>query len=410
MKTLLTIFLFLNVLYADWTDDVSAQTKKAYDTTVEKGRFVYYRTLELFADENLTDEQARRKRFEKIWDDLIGEFEEGASLEAKLISAPDEAWFTADKSDVRESIDDKVNEIIDYLIHDDLLSYKTEVAQLKAEIDRQKRTILTYREKRIGAPVKSLVHTTKSGYTRKIAEAKERIRIAENEIRIIEDRLAANLQKAGIELDRSRVRTLLHRVDGDDFIRMSLAMDVLKQMTVQLLALMRESREEPDQARKYYAMHLVSMEVLVAIEQRYLDRIDRVYLVRLDEIRRRSEEMVRQTENALRAENDPGRKAIYRKNLDNQRLTLKVAGLYRQQLVQQRRKVLEAQRIAKKDLEVAQNTYNTVMLSAVLYDLMEESRQTFDRVVGIQLPVIVPFENLRMQEKYGELTERLGRE
>jgi len=47
------------------------------------------------------------------------------------------------------------------------------------------------------------------------------------------------------------------------------------------------------------------------------------------------------------------------------------------------------------------------MLSADLFDLINESQNMFAEVSKIQVPNLVPFENLQLEQKYKELTEKL---
>jgi hypothetical protein len=117
--------------------------------------------------------------------------------------------------------------------------------------------------------------------------------------------------------------------------------------------------------------------------------------------------MIAQTRELLANEEVPFRKSIYRKNLQNQELTLEVAGMYQRQLLRQRDKVANAQSVARENVKVARNTYSTVMLSSALYGLMENGQESFDLVMKIQVPEIVPFENRQIRRRYDELTEQL---
>ena len=50
---------------------------------------------------------------------------------------------------------------------------------------------------------------------------------------------------------------------------------------------------------------------------------------------------------------------------------------------------------------------NEEMLSADLFELINESQSMFEEVSKIQVPNLVPFENFQMEQKYRELTEKL---
>jgi hypothetical protein len=69
--------------------------------------------------------------------------------------------------------------------------------------------------------------------------------------------------------------------------------------------------------------------------------------------------------------------------------------------------MIEAQKVALANLRVSKNTYETVSLSADLYDLISESQEMFVEISKIQVPDIIPFENVQLKQKYRELTEKI---
>ena len=111
----------------------------------------------------------------------------------------------------------------------------------------------------------------------------------------------------------------------------------------------------------------------------------------------------------MELERSEERKTIYRKNIDAQNLTMKVANLYMSNLDQQRDKVSSAKEKASADYELANNTYDTVEVSANLMSLLKTSQDSFDALMKIQVPEIVPFENIEMQRKYEELSNMISK-
>ena len=77
---------------------------------------------------------------------------------------------------------------------------------------------------------------------------------------------------------------------------------------------------------------------------------------------------------------------------------------------EQKAKVRKAQQVIKKDLQLAQNTYDTVELSADLLSVLKTSQASFDVLMNLQVPEIVPFENLQMKNKFQELSETLRKD
>jgi len=399
----LVAFLFTS-LHADLTSDVLQKGNRLYEEGKAKTIQLYQESMNA---KPLSEEAAKEYRIEKVWNNVSDELQDGAEYVDALNRAPDSAWFRKDKSDIQEDLNDLFEKIINGLIEDDLLVYRHKMDGLKKKISQTKNDILTYREKRIGAPVSSTIYTTKSDYDTKIKEAKNEIKILENEIRIIKERLRENFSKIGVNLSSGQIDVLLTRVDGDDIIQIALVMETLKHITAQIMQLMKESNEELKQAKKYYGMHQVLLELVVYIQQKYIDKSNRVYIPKIEHIISNSKSMIEDTKQLRDQEEESGRRAVYAKNIDALKLTLNVAQRYREDLIKARNNMIDAKKISLANLKLSKNTYATVSLSADLYTLISESQTMFEEVSRIQVPSIVPFENMQIRQKYMELTESL---
>jgi len=281
------------------------------------------------------------------------------------------------------------------------------IAALRHKIDENRQMILLYREKRIGAPQSSVLHTTKSEYDKKIEALKEENRIWQNDIRIRKERLQKRFADIGVTLSLDQVDVLLARVDGNDIIQMAMVMDTLKYITRQIEKLMKQSSEELKQAKRYYGMHQVLLELIVYMQQQYIDRCNNVYIPKVRSIIRQAEGMIIHTETLKRQEEDRRRAAVYARNIEALKWTLKVAKQYEADLAASRDRMKEAQKVALANLTLSRNTYETVSLSSDLYALISESQEMFMTVSRIQVPQIVPFDNLQLKRKYQEITQKL---
>ena len=148
----------------------------------------------------------------------------------------------------------------------------------------QKPILARYREQRITAPRSHMVKTTKEAYDKKIAQEQENIKLYRQESQRIKIYLRERLQDMGIKLSQEQVEVLLSRVDGDDIIQMSVVFDVLKKITQRLMQLTRESGEDIQQARKYYGMHVVLLEMVNYMQDKYIEQVDKIYIPRIDTI------------------------------------------------------------------------------------------------------------------------------
>ena len=400
MKKGTLLLLLITSLQADWKSDMLEKSSAIYNETKNKTILLYKENVE-------TQPLTKEERMDKVWDKIYPDLEEGAKNIDKLNNAPDSTWIGTDKEGVQKDINQLFEMIVNGLIEDDLLIYKTKMEKLKKEISSNKANILKYREKRVGAPKRSAIYTTKSEYDTKIEETKNENGILENEIRIIKEDLKKNFEEIGVNLSAAQIDVLLTRVDGDDIIQISLVMETLKHITKQILVLMKASKEELTQAKKYYGMHQVLLELVVYIQQKYIDKCNNVYLPKIDKMISDSAEMMVNTNRLKAQEEDARRRSIYNNNLDAQMLTNKAAKLYKNDIISSRNNMMQAQKISKENLKLSKNTYATVMLSADLFDLINESQSMFEEVSKIQVPNLVPFENIQLEQKYKELTEKL---
>lgn len=402
-KTLLTLTLLLTFANAEWSDSIT----NAYDVTKEKSQEFYNSAKQKLEPTQLTQEEIKEKRFGKLWEEVFEEYKEGVSLLDNSKNAPNSAWFEKDKLDYQADLDNVLNTIIKILTNDDLLSYKNEIAYKRGEIIELKSDIITYREKIVAAPKESMIYTTKSKYQEKIKDAKDGIAVFQNDIEIIKKRLEKRFFNNGIELSMGQIDVLLTRVDGDDIIQMTVIMDVLNKITQQILSLMKESNEELSQAKKYYGMHLISWQLVIHIQQKYINKVKHNFVPQIEHIIAQTEQMIRKTTRLYEMENDYNKKNIYQKNLNIQQETKKVAQTYKEQLIMAKNEMKKAQKLSLSNLKLAQNTYQTVSLSSELYSVISESQTLFNKIAKIQMPNIAPFENKKIKKKYQEITGKL---
>ncbi len=402
MRThLLLLLASATFAQADWKSDMLEQGTTLYENAKQKTAALYKELKPLAMEQN----RSKEAQMNALWDELLPQLEKGLEYTDKLEKAPDSAWIGSDKKDIRHDMDKVFNKIIDTLIDDDFLSYKKEINTLQQDIAGNRNTIAFYREKKISAPAQSSIKTTKADYAKKIEELQEENRGNERRIEQIKDRLIQQFSDIGVNLSAEQINVLLTRVDGDDIIQMALMMDVLKHITNQIMVLMKENNEDLAYAKKYYGLHLVTLELVVYIQQNYIDRVDRVYIPKIDTIMFEAQKMVAETKRLAAGEMSGRRRSIYEKNIQTQELTSHVAQLYKQDLITSKISMINAQKITKKNLQLARNTYKTVVLSADLYELISESQNMFSEVSRIQVPDIVPFENMQIQKKYYELTK-----
>ena len=397
MRFYFLILVFLNTLNADIATNIVDKSNEFYSKVKDK-------TIQWVTPTKLSLEEKKQQHQNAIWEKVFDDLGEGVESLNALENAPQKSWIGSDKESIQRDIDTILETLIESLTDDELFAYREKITTLKKKVQNNKEDMLLYREKKIGAPVSSLIYTTKSGFDSKIEDMYLENTVYENDIRIVKDELRNNFNKIGIVLSKEQIDVLLSRIDGEDIIQISLVMDILKEITTQIIALMQQSNEEIFYAKKYYGMHLITLKLVVYIQQKYIDKVSNEYLPKIEVLITTAQNMILQTKHLKHKEENSQRRAIYSKNLEAQHLAYKASKRYKKDLILSKNSMLQAQKRANADLRLSKNTYKTVTLSSELYHLIVESQQNLTQVSKIQMPFIVPFENKKMQAKYKELT------
>jgi len=361
------------------------------------------------SDENSSAKAKRlhKEHFNDIWEDVIDNLEDGLEITKEIDKAPESAIFIDDKKSLRKKFDKVLDNIIILLLDDNLLNYRKNIRDFKNKINSLEKDILEYREKKIIAPDESHLKTTKSEYNQKIIDNQKAISEYKQKISNTKVILASNLKDMGINLSMEQIDILISRVDGDDIISMTLIMDVLKQITAQLLGIMQESGEELNYAKKYYGMNMVLLDLVVYVQDNLIRKIEHNYIPKIDKILSNTRDILLKTRREIYAENNLQRKAIYSQNYKAQKLTFKVATLYKKNLQDELKQIRKARVVSIKNLDVSKNTFETVSLSSDLYKIISSSQNLIREVMRLQIPNIIPFKNIQMKNKFMELTDKI---
>jgi len=376
------------------------KTKQAWDSANKN-----------FSESEETRKQSRveqeEERFAEMWNNVFSQLEDGLEVIDDIKKAPDSRFFGDDKKSLRKDLNAVLDKTLVLLEDKSINDYRAQIERFNQLIETSRNHIAQYREDKISAPKEHSVKTTRDDYLKKIAEEKENISLYQGEIKKITVHFKERLHDIGVELTQEQVNILLARVDADDIIQMSVVFDVLKQITSQLMQLTQESGEDIKQAKKYYGMHVVLLEMVNYMQQKYIDMVDTVYIPKIDTIISNTIKTRNNARKYISSETNAKRIASYQNNINALNLTLKTAELYQENLKEQKHRVAAAQKVLQRDLNLSQNTYDTVEISADLLSVLKTSKDSFDALMSLQVPQIVPFENMQMQKKYQELSRLL---
>jgi polyhydroxyalkanoate synthesis regulator phasin len=351
------------------------------------------------------DDPGEQARLAAIWDDLVPKLDETLAEVETARTLPESSWFGRDRRSAQNEIDALLDEAVEILSRSPTAEVRGRIRALESRIEALRHEIDEYRLKKVAAPRDSLWRRTMDEYDRAIADNEARIEALEAELEREKAAFAAALRGMGLEIDARELDVLLASVVGDDLVRMAVVFDNVKQVTAQLERLMAESGERMETARRYYGMYTVLLRILAHMHETALEQIRHTYLPRIDAIVSRTRNLERETRALLRR--SPGDRALLEANLQAQALTLEAARQYRGYLQDQARELEARLQGLRKDLEVAQNTYETVKVSGELLGLMRASRRSLEALSRLEMPQLQGFRNRELREEFRRLTEQL---
>lgn len=353
--------------------------------------------------------QLREERFQTIWNQLIPKLEEGIEITELREDAPESALFSKDKEDYDREYQELIETIALLLDESDIMRYRGRIARLKQRIDETESEISHAQEARIGAPASSLIGRSRSDYDSEIADLMGAIERYREDILDTEQAFVESMARMGVELTLEQAQVLLARVDSNNILQMAVVFDSLKAVTWGLMQIMTASGQNIDFVR-YYGMHVVLLDMALFMQDQYIYKINKVYLPKLEAIIDRTKVINRESMRQLRSESSPDRRRVYQSNTRAHQLTLNTARIYMEHLRKQRSQVIEVRNKIARDLALAKNTYQTVSVSSELFNVLEVSQSSFDVLIHMQVPEIVPFEDNQMLRKFEEISSLLGGE
>jgi hypothetical protein len=415
---LLLGLLFSTMVSANWetplretwekTKDISDDT---YEAMRDAGQAAWDVTKKLFTESEDDQAQAHLDRqdqaFRRIFANTLASLEDGIEIMQGMEHAPESSFFRKDKASYQEDFNDLLDDMTAIFEEDEVIRSRERIYTLQKAIAETEREILRLREQRLAAPRKGRLSTTKQDYDEQIDELRQRLSDQRQEIETITDNFVEKLAKLGIELTPREADLLLTRVDSRDIVQMAVVFNTAKKIDTQLMKLMRESEEDIQHAKRYYGMHVVLLELVRHMHDQYIADINEQYLPKLQTIIGNAKDLYQRAKEAFEEETDVDRKQGYTANMRANQLTVDTAELYIVLLEQQRAKVADARRTINSDLRLARNTYQTVRYSAQLLAILQTTQRSFDALMELQVPELVPFTSSRVQREFEALSRRI---
>ena len=384
---------------ADWKESLSTGWNSVKNSSSE-----LYTDLtgegDVITQELLTLSAARQKSISS-WDKMEDRFSDIIEVKGEKNLAPESAFFKKDKAGYQEDIDALLGDVYSILNDDIVQDASNSIAQIDS-------TILELQEKASQQKSKSviLIGEDKQDAVQKQQDYEDDITTyqqnREKMIEVVQDRL----DKFGTELSFEQVEALLVRVNANDILAMTTIFPVISEIASSFAKITATSGEDLNNAKKYYSMYVVLLELQLYIQERYITDLKYKYIPRIDELQNKQNSLIKTTKNEIRKASSKHKKS-YSLNLKSQNTTLQAIKLYKVSMQQDLSNMSKAHSLLVGDYTLAVNTLNTVTMSSQVSNLITDSSELFDKIMALQAPELVPFNNLQMQKEFSALTQKI---
>ena len=220
--------------------------------------------------------------------------------------------------------------------------------------------------------------------------------------------LMKKFHRLGIDLSIEQVRVVTKRVDGDDLAHTLAVFDVTKQISSKLAELMENADYDPEYARRYYGIYVVMAEMVLYSQRVYAKRINEIYLVALNQLERDIQDAINFAEQSISKQKNEANVKILKQNIESNKFSNEVVDMYREILLAQEENLKKAMKDSKNNVDVAYSTFDTVTISSNLVNLIDTTQDEFNKVMNMQIPQIVPFENKILEERFIDISNKIS--
>lgn len=329
-------------------------------------------------------------------------------LKKQEVEASSFTLISKSKKDFRIEIDEVLKDIEPVLFDGEVVNYASKIRNARQQISQLKNKKVELNEDLVFAPEQgSLLKSSKNDIREEIKRVDFLISKSETLIDELEFDLKKKMSKLGVDLTREQIRVMTTRVDGDELARSFAIFDVTRQISNTLGQLMKENSFSAQTTVKYYGTYVILSEILGYSQREYIDKIKTLYLPAIAKIEDDIEASIDYAEKSLGDATSDSNKEILRSNIRSNQFSLEVVQSYRTILKSQIKSLENALDRTEEQIMVAYSTYDTAANSANLVNLISETQETFDRIMNMQVPDIIPFENTELELKFQEISDQI---
>ena len=331
-----------------------------------------------------------------------------SALKKQEVNASSFTLLSKSKKDYRIEIDEVLKEIEPILFDGEVVDYSSKIRDARQQIFELKEQKVALNEELFFAPVEAtILKSSKKDIQNDIANIDRILSKSETLINELEFDLKKKMSTLGIEVTREQVRVMTTRVDGDELARSFAIFDVTRQISNTLGKLVQKNSFSAQTTVKYYGTYVILSEILGYSQREYIRKIEDVYLPAIATIEDDIENAINFARESINNASLQRNQQILKNNIRSNEYSLEVVRSYRSILEKQIESLEDALEKTHEQIMVSYSTYDTATNSANLVNLISETQESFDRIMNMQIPDIIPFENTELELKFQEISDQI---
>ena len=312
------------------------------------------------------------------------------------------------KKDYRIKIDKVLSEIEIILFDGQVVNYSEKIRKVREKIvSLETQKVILNEDLVFASDKKKFLGSSKDEIKNEIKEIDRVIKFSYILIDELEFDLKKKLSLLGIDVTRKQIRVMTTRVDGDELAKSFAIFDVTRQISTTLGELVKKNSFSASNTVKYYGTYVILTEILAFSQREYIRKIEEVYRPAIKKIEDDVDSSINFAKESIKSAKSDSNKNILRENIKSNKFTLKVLKQYDKILEKQKESLERASEVTKEQITVAYSTYDTAANSANLVSLINETEDSFSKILDMQLPEIIPFENTELEMKFQEISGQI---
>jgi len=346
----------------------------------------------------------------ELWQESKDPMLEVMELENTRQDLPRSKWLSRDQKDLDHDINRLLSEVVKIMQITGLTEAREAYRTLSNRIDKRREEIRDLREATLSAEENKspleFYKKTRADYEEELAALDVDVEALQKRQLEEIDKMMLAYREMGLDLSEEQVRFYLTSISGADMMDLSAVFENVRTLNLQLEELVKKSPDDPEAARRYYGIHVTLIRTMRKAHSQVLDRIDYLYLDRLDTLEKENDALMKETRQLIRF-SVKEHLGLLNSSYRTQQVTAEAIKLYQNHLQSVRDQVYEGKKALDQRFQVAMNAYQTIRIAATLASEMQSAVKDLSALREMHLPALIPLNDEALQQKFNEITRKL---